>query len=103
MLRIAKMRRANRHSRGWLCGGRSFYGHHVGLLLQLSLMLLMLGTLFCHAQYSVLNGDLNHDGKITVEDITMMTNIVLQKSYSETIEAATELSYGVPLAEMPCC
>lgn len=31
-----------------------------------TLTLLLLGTLLCHAQYSVLNGDLNHDGKISI-------------------------------------
>ena len=63
------------------------------------LILLVLGTLASHAQYSVLNGDLNHDGKITVEDMALMANIIVEKSPGETIESETELGYGVPLAE----
>ncbi len=58
-----------------------------------TLMLLLLGTLTGHAQFSVLNGDLNHDGKITVEDVTMMTNIILEKNPAEAIESATEQKY----------
>ncbi len=59
-----------------------------------TLMLLMLGTFLGHAQYSVLNGDLNHNSKITVEDVTMMTNIILEKIPAQTIESSAEQSYG---------
>lgn len=56
-----------------------------------TLMLLLLGALMGRAQYSVLNGDLTHDGKISVEDMTMIANINLEKIPAQTIESTVEL------------
>lgn len=61
----------------------------------ISILLLVLGTLMGHAQCWLINGDLNHDGKITVEDMALMANIIVEKSEMETIESESDLSYGV--------
>lgn len=59
----------------------------------ISFILLALGTLMGHAQYSVLNGDLNHDGLITKDDVDVMADIILEKIPGETIKSTGTLSY----------
>lgn len=57
-----------------------------------TLMLLLLGTLVCHAEYSVINGDLNQDGKLSVVDLTMLNNIILNKNRAQTIESRSNMT-----------
>lgn len=47
----------------------------------------------CHAQYSALNGDLNHDGMITVADVVLMQEIMLGRKQTERVRAKSELSF----------
>lgn len=65
-------------------------------------LLMLLTTFMSQAQnsnlvgpdeYSILNGDLNHDGQISAVDITLMSEIILKRSNAERIVADTPLEY----------
>lgn len=61
----------------------------------ITLMLLVLSTLMVRAQHTVLNGDLNHDGRISVEDIIMMNGVIQGTAFGEKISSTEKLAYGV--------
>ncbi len=56
-----------------------------------TLLIISLVYNFTHAQNKILNGDLNHDGKLTAEDMTIMANMILEKNNQEEIVGDFEM------------
>lgn len=55
--------------------------------------LMTLVALACQAQYEALNGDLDHDGKITVADALLLQNVVLGRNDAELIRSESRLVF----------